>query len=129
MYVGCAIYVIGEDIRFDLEGMHDYFEQEGITNVFMTTQVGTQMAINYPDIKGMKVLVTGGEKLMSINPPRSYKLLNAYGPTETTVYVTTYEVTKKEPGAVFCTRAEQLEVIKSTHPEIVESYESMYLEE
>ena len=39
------------------------------------------------------------------------------------------EVTKKEPGAVFCTRAEQLEVIKSTHPEIVESYESMYLEE
>ena len=98
MYVGCAIYVIGEDIRFDLEGMHDYFEQEGITNVFMTTQVGTQMAINYPDIKGMKVLVTGGEKLMSINPPRSYKLLNAYGPTETTVYVTTYEVTKKEPN-------------------------------
>ena len=97
MYVGCAIYVIGEDIRFDLEGMHDYFEQEGITNVFMTTQVGTQMAINYPDIKGMKVLVTGGEKLMSINPP-SYKLLNAYGPTETTVYVTTYEVTKKEPN-------------------------------
>ena len=39
------------------------------------------------------------------------------------------EVTKKEPGAVFCTRAEQFEVIKSTHPEIVESYESMYLEE
>lgn len=39
------------------------------------------------------------------------------------------EITKKEPGAVFCTRAEQFEVIKKTYPGIVESYESMYLEE
>lgn len=39
------------------------------------------------------------------------------------------EITKKEPGAVFCTRAEQYEVIKKTYPGIVESYESMYLEE
>ena len=39
------------------------------------------------------------------------------------------EVTKKEPGAVFCTRAEQLEVIKSTYHEIVESYEFIYLKE
>ena len=39
------------------------------------------------------------------------------------------EISNKERGAVFCTRAEQLEVIKKTYPEIVESYESMYLEE
>ena len=39
------------------------------------------------------------------------------------------EITNKERGAVFCTRAEQFEVIKKTYPGIVESYESMYLEE
>jgi non-ribosomal peptide synthetase component F len=97
MYVGCAIYVIAEDIRFDLDGMHDYFEQEEITHTFMTTQVATQMAINYPTIKGLKVLGTGGEKLMSLNPP-SYRLMNYYGPTETTVYVTHFEVKENEPN-------------------------------
>ena len=48
--------------------------------------MATQMALNYPDIPGLQYLGTGGEKLMSLNPP-SYNLLNAYGPTETTVLV------------------------------------------
>ncbi len=97
MVAGCAIYVIGEDIRFDLEGMYNYFVQEGITHAFMTTQMATQMVLNYPDIPGLQYMGTGGEKMMSLNPP-SYKLLNAYGPTETTVYVSSFWVEKNEPN-------------------------------
>ena len=97
LYAGAAIYVIGEDIRFDLDGIYDYFVKEGITHSFMTTQVGTQMAINYPDIPGFRCLGVGGEKLMSLNPP-SYRLWNGYGPTECTVYVSSFWVEKNEPN-------------------------------
>ena len=94
---GCAMYVIGDDIRFDLEELYKYFVKEGITHVFMTTQMATQMVINYPEIPALQYLGTGGEKMMSMNPP-SYKLLNAYGPTECTVYVSSFWVEKNEPN-------------------------------
>ncbi|MBR4519856.1 MAG: amino acid adenylation domain-containing protein [Paludibacteraceae bacterium] len=95
LVAGAAIYVIGEDIRFDLDGIHNFIVSQGITHTFMTTQVATQMVQNYPDIPTLKLLGTGGEKLMSVTPP-SYCLQNGYGPTETTVYVTSYWVEKQE---------------------------------
>ena len=67
----------------------------------------------YDGLKNSSLLEAVWGKLYVSNCPRDKQL----------------EISNKERGAVFCTRAEQLEVIKSTHPEIVESYESMYLEE
>ena len=97
MTVGAAMYVIGDDIRFDLEAIHDYFIKEGITHTFMTTQVATQLVQNYPDIPGLQFVGTGGEKLMSLDPP-AYRLQDGYGPTEATVYVSSYWVEKNEPN-------------------------------
>ena len=97
MVAGCAMYIIQDDIRFDLEGIHDFFIREGITHSFMTTQVATQMVQNYPDISGFEFLGTGGEKLMSLNPP-SYHFQNGYGPTECIAYVASYLVEKNEPN-------------------------------
>ena len=97
VWAGATIYIIQDDIRFDLEGIYQYLTKEGITHCFMTTQMATQMVLNYPDIPGLKWLGTGGEKLMSLNPP-TYQLLNAYGPTETTVYVCSHYVDKNEPN-------------------------------
>ncbi len=97
VWAGATIYVIQDDIRFNLEAMFEYLCKEGITHCFMTTQMATQMVLNYPDIPGFKWLGTGGEKLMSLNPP-SYSLLNAYGPTETSCYVCSHYVDKNEPN-------------------------------
>ena len=97
VWAGAAIYIIQDDIRFDLEGIYQYLTKEHITHCFMTTQMATQMVLNYPDIPGLQWLGTGGEKLMSLDPP-AYKLLNAYGPTETTVYVCSHYVDKNEPN-------------------------------
>lgn len=97
LVAGAAIYIIGDDIRFDLEGIHDFIVREGITHTFMTTQVATQMVQNYPDIPGLQFMGTGGEKLMSVNPP-SYHFQNGYGPTEATVYVSSYLVERNEPN-------------------------------
>ena len=95
---GAALYILPDEIRFDLEAMHAYFDEQGITHAFMTTQVATQMAINYPEMQTLKVLGTGGEKLMSINPPKTYHLYNGYGPTESIAYVCSYIVDHKEPN-------------------------------
>ena len=97
MTAGASMYVIGDDIRFDLDAIHEYILREQITHIFMTTQVATQLVQNFPDIPCLQHLGTGGEKLMSLNPP-TYSLQNAYGPTETTVYVSCYYVHQNEPN-------------------------------
>ncbi len=94
---GATICIVGDDIRFDLEGLYQYIQDEHITHCFMTTQMATQLVLNYPDIPGLQWLGTGGEKLISLDPP-SYKLMNCYGPTECTVYVSSFFVTQNEPN-------------------------------
>ena len=66
-----------------------------ISGSFMTTQVATQFAINYPDCKGLKTMYTGGEKMSSFPLPH-YRLFNCYGPTETICYVVFEEVKVQE---------------------------------
>ncbi len=97
VWAGAQIHIIQDDIRFDLEGINQYLQKEIITHCFMTTQMATQMVLNYPDIPGLQWLGTGGEKMMSMDPP-SYTLDNCYGPTETTVYVCSHFVDKNEPN-------------------------------
>lgn len=95
MTTGAALHIISEEIRYDLVALRDYLVREQITHAFMTTQVGTQMAVDFPDIPSLQALMVGGEKLVSIDPPR-YRFINGYGPTETTAYVTKEEVTTNE---------------------------------
>ena len=49
---GATLHIIPEEIRLDLVALNDYYEKNGLTHAFMTTQVATQFAINYPDCKG-----------------------------------------------------------------------------
>jgi amino acid adenylation domain-containing protein len=92
---GATLYLIPEEIRLDLNALHAYFEKNGVTHSFMTTQVATQFAINYPDCKGLQVLYTGGEKLSSLPLPK-YRIFNCFGPTESICYTISKEVGKQE---------------------------------
>ena len=92
---GATLYVIPEEIRLDLVALNAYYEANGITHAFMTTQVATQFVINFPRCKGLKVLTTGGEKMASLTPP-AYKLFNCYGPTECSCYVLSKWVDRQE---------------------------------
>ena len=91
---GACVYIIPEELRLDLIALNDYFEREGITNAFMTTQVAYQFATTIEN-HSLKHFMTGGEKLASLTPPKGYKFYNGYGPTETTILETTYHVDKK----------------------------------
>ena len=94
LYAGGTVYIIPEELRFDLVALNDYFEQNGITHSFMTTQVARQF-VNDIDNHSLQAFMTGGEKLVDVNVPR-YHFFNGYGPTETICFITYYPVTKKE---------------------------------
>ena len=90
---GASVHIIPEELRLDLVALNEYFEKEQITHAFMTTQVAYQFATSIEN-HSLRYLLTGGEKLASLNPPANYTLVNIYGPTECTVCVTTFNVIK-----------------------------------
>ncbi|MBR4740836.1 MAG: amino acid adenylation domain-containing protein, partial [Bacteroidales bacterium] len=95
---GAAVYIVGDDIRLNLPDLNDYFNQEGITHSFMTTQVGCQFAINC-DNHSLRHLSVGGEKVLPLDPPKNYQMHNGYGPTECTIFTTTYPMTEFQQNA------------------------------
>ena len=95
---GAAVYIVGEDIRLNLPDLNDYFNREGITHSFMTTQVGCQFAMNF-DNHSLLHLSVGGEKVLPLTPPTNYQLHNGYGPTECTIFTTTYPMKEFEQNA------------------------------
>lgn len=84
---GATVHIIDEDIRLDLVKVNKYYEDNGVTHAFMTTQVARQFATEI-DNKSLKYFVTGGEKLVPFEPKMNYKMYNLYGPTECTVSIT-----------------------------------------
>lgn len=90
--VGAEVHIITEDIRLDLPAIKDYIEENKIQQLMMTTQLGRQFAMEYPEVKYLRTILVGGEKLASFTPPCSYRIVNGYGPTETTIMVSHFTV-------------------------------------
>ena len=95
---GATLHIIDGDIRLDMEALHRYYEDEGITHCFMTTQVGVQYLENYPHSSALRHLVMGGEKLRAVKPEgHDYKIHNGYGPSETTCGCAFFRIDRWEP--------------------------------
>ena len=92
---GAAVVIVGDDIRLNLPDLNAYFNEEGVTHSFMTTQVGCQFAMNC-DNHSLRHLSVGGEKILPLTPPDAYQLHNGYGPTECTIFTTTYALKEFE---------------------------------
>ena len=95
---GAAVVIVGDDIRLNLPDLNVYFNEEGVTHSFMTTQVGCQFAMNC-DNHSLRHLSVGGEKILPLTPPTTYQLHNGYGPTECTIFTTTYALKEFEQNA------------------------------
>ena len=92
---GAALCIVPEEMRLDLAEMNNYFDSNKVTHAFMTTQVGRQFATDI-DNHSLKYLSVGGEKLVTLDPPKNFSLINAYGPTECTIFITVGKVEKAE---------------------------------
>ncbi len=79
---GAAVHILDEEIRLDFAAIQKYFDAEGITHCFMTTQVCRQFAEYYTG-HSLKYLSAGGERLAPFfSKDKSFTLFNGYGPTE-----------------------------------------------
>ncbi len=74
---GAALYIIPEELRLDLYALQQYFNENGITNNIMTTQVGTQFLL-MKGTKTLRALSVAWEKLVPVEPPKDFKLYNLY---------------------------------------------------
>lgn len=88
---GAAVCIVPEEMRLDLTVMNRYFEDNKVTHAFMTTQIGRMFATQI-EKTSLTHLSAGGEKLVPLEPPAGYTLINGYGPTECTIFTTTYTV-------------------------------------
>ena len=88
---GAAVCIVPEDLRLNLLELNRHFTQNGVTHVFMTTQMGRLFA---EGVSGATIqhLSVGGERLAPVAPPEEYTFTNGYGPTECTIFSTTQEV-------------------------------------
>lgn len=91
---GAELHIIPEEIRLSLGHLNEYYENNGITWSFLTTQLGEQF-MDFMDNSSLRTLAIGGEK-MRIFTPRAYRLINMYGPTECSIYATRHTVTRLE---------------------------------
>ena len=90
---GGTVYVIPEKMRLDLVTLGEYYNSVGITHALVTTQVGRQM-VEELQLTTVKHFLTGGEKLVPVEPPKGFVFHNAYGPTEGTVFCSEQPVDK-----------------------------------
>ncbi|MDR1884634.1 MAG: amino acid adenylation domain-containing protein, partial [Synergistaceae bacterium] len=88
---GACVHIIPERMRLELPELNDYFNANGITVAFLTTQLGRQF-VEMMDNRSLRALTTGGETLVPIGPPGAYTLYNAYGPTECAIFTTLFRV-------------------------------------
>ena len=91
---GASVYIVPEETRLDLPGLHDFVIGNKITMMDCTTQLGRQYITAYPESPYMRTFTVGGEKLVPCAPPR-FDFVNTYGPTECTIYVTDYLIDKE----------------------------------
>ena len=89
---GASVYILSSEIRMDLMAMNQYMEANDINVTFITTQIGYLFATTM-DNKSLRLLTTGGEKLLPLKKPR-FDMYNLYGPTEATIGPTYFKIDK-----------------------------------
>ena len=80
---GAAVHILSDDLRRDMGGMYQYFQDHQIVGLTLPTQMGMAMLNSYDSLP-LHYVMMGGEKLLPVKKT-NVKIINGYGPTEFTV--------------------------------------------
>lgn len=94
LLAGATLIIISEEMRYDLDALNRYMEEQGVTISFLPTQVAEQFMQRTN--RSLKTLLVGGDRLQRM-VPQTYAVINHYGPTENTVVTTSYELSVDKP--------------------------------
>ncbi|MCR8984709.1 amino acid adenylation domain-containing protein [Brevibacillus laterosporus] len=92
---GATLHLLSDEVRYDIERLHRYYQQHQITVSYLPTQM-FELFMEWPT-QSLRILNTGGDKLNRFIP-QPCRFINNYGPSENTVLATSYEVTKALPN-------------------------------
>ena len=87
---GGELHILSEELRKDLEGVHDYAVKVGATGLTTSTQLGLALVNTYPELP-LEYMMLGGEKMVPF-AKTPVRMLNGYGPTEFAVCSSYHEV-------------------------------------
>ena len=91
---GGELHILSEELRKDLEGVHDYAVKVGATGLTTSTQLGLALVNTYPDLP-LEYMMLGGEKMVPF-AKTPVRMLNGYGPTEFAVCSSYHEVNQSK---------------------------------
>ena len=89
LFNGATLYIIPADLRQDMLGFAKYLEENKITGVTFSTQLGMELMNQFK--VGLRYIRLGGEKLKPVERTKTI-IVNGYGPTEFTVCSSTHTV-------------------------------------
>ena len=91
---GAMLYIIDDDQRLSTDALSNLFIENEITHSFISTALVPEFInASKSQIKSLKYLLTGGDKLSSLDLSGiNFTLVNNYGPTENTVVTTFYKL-------------------------------------
>ena len=87
---GATMCIVPSSIRLNLDQINDYYRDNCVTHIFMTTQLARMYATTLTPPASLRYLMLGGETLVPLDAPEGYSLMNVYGPTECTIFTTTF---------------------------------------
>jgi len=100
LVTGATLHVPADEVRLSPELLARWFAASGVTVSFVPTALAEELLRQcWPQQLGLRVLLTGGEKLVHHPPPGlPFELVNHYGPTECTVVATSARLGAGQPG-------------------------------
>ena len=87
---GGVLHILSDELRKDLEGVHDYAVRVRATGLTTSTQLGLALVNTYPELP-LEYMMLGGEKMVPF-ASTPVRILNGYGPTEFAVCSSYHEV-------------------------------------
>ena len=91
LLLGASLFIIPDEIKFDLDKTNEFYIKNNITTGFMTTQVARMFA-EMTTCKTLHSFTFGGEKLVPFVPQKGINFINGYGPSEAFAYVCSHMV-------------------------------------